>query len=290
MLFVDRVKRIETNSKRRATKRARASAEARQIKIYKALSLLIKWSAEGEFSHATDILPNVHTSESAHYLNHLWRLGYGEYFVFKDCNQKDKWWRVTDAGRHAHEAHVFATELKRALGLLGGQVAIHPAVGDPDRCGSTAIRETLEGSSMSALTEIIADYCQVARDHPDALGEILRAWAFPEKGHYGCYSTFEYRDGFVETGVTAREFEFIWGRPFRPDDTDPNSWGYCDVEEIQNARWFKHSNGIEMGWFWDGDGTLAFYVPELEDEYHNGVVRNSDCKKDYDWQFGERRQ
>ena len=55
------------------------------------------------------------------------------------------WWRVTDAGRHAYELHVFATELKREFGLLGRTlVASNPAMGDPDRRGSMAVRETLE--------------------------------------------------------------------------------------------------------------------------------------------------
>lgn len=141
---------------------------------------------------------------------------------------------------------------------------------------------------MSALDEIITEYGRVARDHPDAIGEILRAWAFTGEGT-GCYSTFDVRPEFVAVPPTIREFGFLWGRDFREDDINPSDWGYCDTDAIKEISWFKHSNGIEMGWHWDGDGSLAFYVPELEDEWFNGVVCNHDCKCDHDWRFGERK-
>ena len=137
------------------------------------------------------------------------------------------------------------------------------------------------------LAQIMTDYAQVAFDHPDALGEILRAWAFPGN-EYGCYSTFEVREDLMPVRAGRREFEFLWGRPFDDEKNDINGWCSIDAEEIERVRWFKHPSGIEMGWHWDGDGTLAFFIPELIDEYHNGCVVNSDCKKDYGWEFGEK--
>lgn len=139
---------------------------------------------------------------------------------------------------------------------------------------------------MNYLDQIIIENALTSKEHPDALGEILRAWAFVGKG-YGCYSNFDVRPDAVPAEVTPREFALLWGREYEGDDTSPNSWGYCDVEAMKEIRWFKHPSGIEFGWHWDGDGTLAFYVPELADEYHNGVVLNRDCKKDYEWQFQE---
>ena len=76
-------------------------------------------------------------------LRSLLKNGYAECATFSDCNSKDLWWRVTDAGRHAHELYVFAEELKREL--LGGGVAVRGlAMRDPDRRVGMAVRETLE--------------------------------------------------------------------------------------------------------------------------------------------------
>jgi hypothetical protein len=108
-------------------------------------------------------------------------------------------------------------------------------------------------------------------------GEFLRAWAFVGKG-YGCYSTFEVRADLEKADATPREFGFLWGREFRPEDDKPDGWfGYCDADAIKAISWFKHESGIEMGWHWDGDGTLAFFVPGI------GVLRNSDCKHCDGW-------
>jgi hypothetical protein len=96
---------------------------------------------------------------------------------------------------------------------------------------------------------------------PDTLGECLRNMFFAEEwswygpwssGKYrklGCYSTFEVAPG---------------------------------VEELpQRGAWscFRHSNGIEMRYFWDGDGSLAFILPD------GRVLINTDCKKTYDWRY-----
>jgi len=142
---------------------------------------------------------------------------------------------------------------------------------------------------MSALATIISEYCQVCKDHPNVLGEIMRAWAFPGEGT-GCYSNFDVRCDFEEVAATPREFAMLWGREYNSDDENPNEWGYYDVEEIEAIRWFKHPSGIEMGWHWDGDGMLAFYIPEQEDKFYSGVLINSDCKKDYAWEFQVRWQ
>jgi hypothetical protein len=141
---------------------------------------------------------------------------------------------------------------------------------------------------MSALDQIITEYGRQAREHPNAIGEILRAWAFPGDG-YGCYSTFELRPEFAPVTPTPREFAVLWMRPYDPRDTAPSTMGYCDAEAITEIQWFKHPNGIEVGWYWDGDGTLAFVSDELADEHYTGAVVNGDCKKDNEWRFQERR-
>jgi hypothetical protein len=114
----------------------------------------------------------------------------------------------------------------------------------------------------------------------NVLGELLRAWAFIGKG-CGCYSNFDVRPEFARADVTPREFAFLWGRYYRPDDIVPSDWGYCDGDAISEIAWFKHPSGIEMGWHWDGDGCLGFFIPQA-----NIVLRNGDCKKDHEWEFG----
>lgn len=131
---------------------------------------------------------------------------------------------------------------------------------------------------MSALNEILQEFALSSRSHANSLGEILRAWAFPEE--YGCYSSFDVRPEFVKVEATTREFRFLCGREFEPDH------GY-DAEEISRIQWFKHPNGIEMGWHWDGDGTLAFFIPELIEPRYSGALVNTDCKKDNCWEWDE---
>lgn len=135
---------------------------------------------------------------------------------------------------------------------------------------------------MSVLDPILIKHALAMKDHPDALGEVLRDWAFKEK--YGCYSCFDVIDGFTKVDTGPREFELMWGRKYDPEFHD-EMWGYADQNAIKDICWFKHDNGIEMGWYWDGGGLLIFYVPELVDEYYDGTLSNSDCKKDYGWEF-----
>ena len=136
---------------------------------------------------------------------------------------------------------------------------------------------------MLTLDDIIISHCYVSKEHPDALGEILREWAFEER--YGCYSCFDLIDDFVEVKPTTLEFYRLMGRGFDASE-DKNGWGDSDSEILERICWFKHPNGIEVGWYWDGDGILCFYIPELEDDYYNGTLSNSDCKKDNEWEFG----
>lgn len=125
---------------------------------------------------------------------------------------------------------------------------------------------------------LMLSYFSVIED-PNSLGELLRNWAFKEE--YGCYSCFDLIDGFSGVEVTPREFKMMWHRDYNPESTG-EYWGDPDSWYIKRISWHKHWCGIEVGWFWDGDGTLLFYVPEI-----NAVVMNTDCKKSYGWEFME---
>jgi hypothetical protein len=99
---------------------------------------------------------------------------------------------------------------------------------------------------------------------PDAIGECLRNIFFVEEYDYigvgsgfcnfkyrqlGCYRTFEVKQ---------------------------------EVQELpKRGAWFcyLHPNGIEMRYFWDGDGYLAFIFPD------GRVLINSDCKCTYGWEW-----
>jgi hypothetical protein len=125
--------------------------------------------------------------------------------------------------------------------------------------------------------DIIEFLANVAEADANVAGEVLRTWAFTES--FGCYSCFDVIGEFEESQTTEREFAFLWGRPFDKDDSAPNDYDYCDIEVMNEISWHKHPSGIEMGWHWSGDGTLAFILGG------RGVLRNSDCKKDDEWEW-----
>lgn len=135
------------------------------------------------------------------------------------------------------------------------------------------------------LDDIVKEYIEAIKESPDALGEILRRWAFVGEG-FGCYSNFDIRPEFERVHTSYLEFSKMMGRPYSPPDSHSYGWGDTDDEMMERMEWFKHPNGIEMGWYWDGDGTLCFYVPELKDDYYDGTVYNTDCKKSSGWEFG----
>ena len=121
--------------------------------------------------------------------------------------------------------------------------------------------------SFKMLVEVDAD------SSPDTLGEALRSLFFDEKivksrnGDYketGCYSTFDWQTDVEPLPQLGVRF-FDEGEPF-------------DINEEPVFRWTRgKKNGIECRWYWDGDGTLAFGLPD------GRWLMNTDCKKDHDW-------
>ncbi len=111
---------------------------------------------------------------------------------------------------------------------------------------------------MKFTTTIDTDH-----DSPNVIGEFLRGRFFDEKikrssliGEYretGCYSTFELRPDVKPLPDLVIGTELPWTRAMSPE-------------------------GIEMRYSWDGDGVLAFFIP-------NGpVICSADCKKDDEWE------
>ena len=104
--------------------------------------------------------------------------------------------------------------------------------------------------------------------NPDAVGEFLRSSFFDEKnvesrwGDYretGCYQTFD------------------WRADVEPLDSLPVDQE-ASLGEDPGMEWTRgQKDGIECRWYWDGDGTLAFHLPDGK------WLVNTDCKKDHDW-------
>lgn len=113
------------------------------------------------------------------------------------------------------------------------------------------------------------DICFLARRSPNCVGELLRNHFFDQQkpqfqdsneyGETGCYSTFEINNNIIKLKDIQVEFdaESIW---------------QCYLDKL---------NSVEMRYYWDGDGTLLFILPDLS------VVVNSDCKNDYEWEYYE---
>ncbi len=114
--------------------------------------------------------------------------------------------------------------------------------------------------------------------NPDAVGEFLRSSFFDEKKieynekemeyglnsyrEVGCYSTFEWRP----------DVEPLEELPIDPDDPDI----------FEDMKWTRgQKDGIECRYYWDGDGVLAFKLPDGK------WLVNTDCKKDHDWRIVE---
>lgn len=107
----------------------------------------------------------------------------------------------------------------------------------------------------------------------NVLGELLRNLTFAP-GDFGCYSTFDVRDGV--TPVSGPITEDSWF--FQAMATHCGSKEY--IEEFFSAGQLyklRANDEIYVGWHWDGDGTLAFF---FKDRF---LLENSDCKKNYGW-------
>lgn len=135
-----------------------------------------------------------------------------------------------------------------------------------------------ETPETAAKLEI--DVLALARkyDNPDILGEVLRDYVFmPDgSGSYGCYSTFATRDDFKPVEPESPVGRRLLKALYLDRDGDDE-----DVAWIIQAATLLSDGRIHCGWYWDGDGVLAFLVDGV------GVV-NTDCKKAHEWEWVKR--
>lgn len=101
----------------------------------------------------------------------------------------------------------------------------------------------------------------LAKASPDTVGEYFREACFTDKG-LGCYSNFDVKDNWKPVPITRDVEELLQLYP---------------EEGLTVCAYKDDVTGTIAAWYWDGDGVLAFKLP-------NGrVVINTDCKKDYYW-------
>ncbi len=131
----------------------------------------------------------------------------------------------------------------------------------------------------------------LTEDDPNLFGEALRNLCFVGNGQQkGCYETFDVNKTFYQ--VTKGEI-LEEAKKYLFEDAQPYIY-HCKVEEkdcylnyesygeIENKGKMKICDPYEIvvGWSWDGDGCLYF-------RFNDRKVLNTDCKKDYTWEWVE---
>ena len=122
-------------------------------------------------------------------------------------------------------------------------------------------------------------------------GEKYREKSFiPDKygNNIGCYNTFEINKDFKKVKQGTKKFErMINILYFNNDKGFLNNTNKEDIindfEEIKsieqyNSVFYNKKIDLLMGYYWDGDGTLAFIDKKKR------IFINTDCKKDYIWE------
>lgn len=117
------------------------------------------------------------------------------------------------------------------------------------------------------MTRKIIDLTKIYEQDLDMFCELIRTCVFQE--HLGCYSCFDLVEGFEEQD--PKKIPLLI-RTLLAGSSAKNS------NEISRMCWYKDSERqLDVYWYWDGDGTLVFQLPD------GTIVYNTDCKCSYDW-------
>jgi hypothetical protein len=118
-------------------------------------------------------------------------------------------------------------------------------------------------------------------EDPNEFGEALRNYCFVGNCEQtGCYSTFDLIPQLKEVKF-GKIYEEARKMLLSEDDDEEIRVFYwevkgkdCYIEKYKICEPFE----LVCAWFWDGDGFLYF-------RYKNRAVINTDCKKDYYWEW-----
>ena len=120
-------------------------------------------------------------------------------------------------------------------------------------------------------------------------GEAMRGFCFIGTSEdTGCYSTFDMNKCLtkVTEGKIIEE-----AKKYLYEDVEPTIYHYKLEEKDCYMQYCGHEGKVEkskicepyeivIGWTWDGDGCLYF-------RFNDRKVVNTDCKKDYTWNWVE---
>jgi hypothetical protein len=104
------------------------------------------------------------------------------------------------------------------------------------------------------------------KKNSNLVGEALRDAFFNQEKGFGCYSTFE----------LLPDVEKLPNEPVL-DNEDEDELDIFEFEYVV-AKKIIEGQEVIMKYYWEGDGTLEFH-------FNGGMLYNTDCKKDYTWEF-----
>lgn len=126
------------------------------------------------------------------------------------------------------------------------------------------------------------------------LGELLRAVTFVGKG-CGCYENFDLRPDATKWSkeqlniFISEHLRTKYARNEQDQDKDRDEGKFIPDHIADDWRagaegYTFNEDGltIDVIWYWDGDGTLAFRVKQDGKVKH--ILVHHDCKNDYGWE------
>lgn len=136
---------------------------------------------------------------------------------------------------------------------------------------------------MMGFSELVDKMSRTSK----GLGELLRTVTFRGEG-CGCYENFDVRSDAAKWSEDQLNAFIV---THLRDDEHPNneegrfisSWDLDYIRPRMEGYTFTEDGlTIDVFWYWDGDGTLAFQVRQDGKVKH--ILVHHDCKNDYEWE------
>lgn len=141
----------------------------------------------------------------------------------------------------------------------------------------------IDHSYLRGIMDYIIKPCDweaiyLAREQdPNKFGEALRNYCFIGNCmETGCYSTFDLIKVLKEI-KSGKIYEEVL-KYVNPESEESIHAYHFKLEYKDNELGFIEPYELVVGWEWNGDGTLYF-------RWNNRSVINTDCKKDYGWDW-----